>query len=771
MSTTRRKLFSLFACVVIALSNAAIVEAEGTPNYEQWAGIAERAEEAIQTARASDEAFEELRVQIANWRQTFLTAQEANKERLDTLRSQIKALGPPPIEGEANEEDEILQRRQELNTQLSRLQAPIIKAEEAYIRADGMIGEIDAIIRERQTSLLFQLGPTPLNLLNWPKGFDELVGSFNGLIIEVQSGWSNPAQKKSLRDRLPPILGLLVVGVVLIARGRSWVKRLGQELRLNHALNGFLWSFLISTGQLILPMAGILAITWAASYSDIGGPRTVVLLEGLPIWAGILIVGQWLAGLIFSEDQHDAIYKMGTEANNRARLLIFGLSMVLVLRGITEAIGSRDMYSVEARVVIGFPIVLLGGLLLLRLSQSLSAYWHSRAEADETTAVGRLLPFIAKGLMLSSALAPLLAVIGYEAASSALIYPAIQSLGPIGLVIVLQHLCSETYVALTKEENDQESLSTVLFNYLLVLAAAPLLALIWGARAADLSELWTRFQEGFTLGEARISPTDFISFVLVFIVGFTLTRVLQGTLKNTFLPRTRIDKGGQNAIVSGVGYVGVFIAAIIAISSAGIDLSSLAIVAGALSVGIGFGLQNIVSNFVSGIILLIERPISHGDWIEVGGKHGYVRDISVRSTRVETFDRTDLIIPNSDLVSGQVTNWTRGNLRGRAILSVGVAYGTDTRKVGEILLEIAKAHPKVAIDPEPSVYFQGFGASSLDFEIRAVLTDVNYILNVKSDINHEIAERFAEEGIEIPFNQSEITIRNLDEWLKRENNE
>lgn len=762
-----RMLKQWVAAFFVALLIPSFVFAQETQqvDYDAWALVAQRAETAIEAQRASNAAFEDLRAQIVEWRQNFLDAQQVNSARVETLQSQLTALGPAPAEG-TNEAEDIAQRRAELQDQLTRLTAPIVTAEEAFNRADGMIGEIDRLIRERQTTQLFELGPTPLNPASWGQAWDELRRSVIGLSSEIAGSWDNPTQQKTLTDRAPAILVLLIFAVAALGPIRPWVRRLRNWVRRGKSDHSFLWQFTFSLLHLALPLMGVFALAIAINYSNVGGSRTLVIANGLLEWFGLIIVGQWLAHLIFADDDADGIYHLGGDRNRQARALILTLTVLIALDGMISAIAALDFYPDAARAVISFPILGLASVSLFRLAQLLTTYW--REGDDEGNHANRLLPFLGRAMSLAALVAPVLAAIGYLSAAEALVYPVIRSLGPIGLIIVFQTLVARVYVAVTRNPDGTDDLVPVLFGYLLILGVLPVLALIWGARAADLTEFWTTVQQGVQIGETQISPTDFMGFVLIFVIGFMLTRVLQGTLRTTVLPKTRIDAGGQNAIVSGVGYVGIFLAAVVAISAAGIDLSSIALVAGALSVGIGFGLQNIVSNFVSGIILLIERPISQGDWIEVGGKHGYVRDISVRSTRVETFDRTDLIIPNSDLVSGQVVNWTRGNVRGRVVVPVGVAYGTDTKRVAEILQEIAEAHPRTADNPKPAVYFQGFGASSLDFEIRAVLTDVNWILNIKSDINHEIARRFAEEGIEIPFNQSEITIKNLEDWLEKE---
>jgi small-conductance mechanosensitive channel len=230
-------------------------------------------------------------------------------------------------------------------------------------------------------------------------------------------------------------------------------------------------------------------------------------------------------------------------------------------------------------------------------------------------------------------------------------------------------------------------------------------------------------------------------------------KILRVKLQDNILSHVEIDDGIKHSLASGFGFVGVVISLVLAIMVMGGDLSSLALVAGALSVGIGFGLQNIVNNFMSGIILLFERPIKVGDWVKIDGEEGTIKQINIRSTEIETFSRSSVIIPNATLLSNSVTNMTHGNNWMRFSLKVGVAYGSDVEKVKKILLECANANRRVLKKPEPYVLFQDFGASSLDFELRGYSSNIWDGWSIPSELRFEINRRFNEEGIEIPFNQ------------------
>ena len=271
---------------------------------------------------------------------------------------------------------------------------------------------------------------------------------------------------------------------------------------------------------------------------------------------------------------------------------------------------------------------------------------------------------------------------------------------------------------------------------------------------------------GFTIGEFRIVPSKILLSLFVFALIVISIGWVKRQLEYNWLPKTSMERGGREAMVTITGYVMFTLAALVALSVAGFDFSNIAIIFGALSVGIGFGLQNIVNNFVSGLILLFERPVRKGDWVQVGTTEGYVKDIRIRSTRIITFDRSDVIVPNSELISNQVTNYMLDNIRGRAIVRVGVAYGSDTEKVRYILSQVAEENELVVKDgtsPRPLVLFRGFGDSSLDFELRVHLYDVDRRLSTISNLNFAIDKAFRDEGIEIPFPQRDLHVRTMPE--------
>ncbi|MCG6902772.1 MAG: DUF3772 domain-containing protein, partial [Rhodobacter sp.] len=738
-------------------------EVVDTINYTDWQSVAERAEASVAAGLASDKAFESLRSEVVVWRERFLRGQDANAQRIRTLRAQLVALGPPPAEGET-EAEEVANRRRELNASLAEALAPVKTAEEAFSRAEGLVREIDGIIRARQTDALLKLAPSPLNPALWPDAVRELVATLKSIGNEVVLSWRSDAKRIALRDGLPKTLLFLVVAVVLLARGRFLMEKLTWlVLDISKGSTRALAGFATSLGQIIVPVLGIYLLVEALQSTGMLGLRGLLVTDWLPLFGLLTFGARWLGLRLFPKRNDVArLFDPTPEQSRTIRLSALLLGILVAAGVLITTVSDYDSYTSGSSVVLIFPIAALVALVLTRVGRVLRLI--SRTMQDRETPVhgARGVGLVGRAVMIVALAGLVLSAIGYINAGLFLLFPTTFTLGLLGILLLLNELIRDIYAFATRKSYEQARAALVptLFSIPLILAALPVFALIWGARVADLTELLAKFREGFTFGDTRISPGSFLTFAIVFAALYGATRLVQGALKNSVLPKTKMDIGGQTAIVSGIGYVGIFLAALIAINSAGLDLSSLAIVAGALSVGIGFGLQNIVQNFVSGIILLIERPVAEGDWIEVGGHVGTVRKISVRSTLIETFDRTDVIVPNGDFIAGAVTNWTRTNLIGRIKVPVGVAYGTNTRRVEEILREIANEHPLVTITPEPGIDFLGFGADSLDFQIRAVLSDVNFSVAVRTEMNHRIAERFAEEGIEIPFAQRDIWLRN-----------
>lgn len=720
-------------------------------DYAAWEAMAVRAENALQDPSRTSDDLDRLRAQLVDWRGALLGAQSANSTRIATLRTQIAALGAAPADG-GIESDDIANRRAELTDQLVRLQAPGIAADEAYRRADGLIREIDRVQRDRQADQLLQLWPMPVNPANWPSAVRVLSGTALAVGRETAALWQTPDARVVLGDRLPVVLALLVLSIAIMWRGRPWIDRLTYKLQNRASVRGQrIWAFAASLGQIVVPQFGVMLLSIGLLLTGMFGATGQAAIGSLPRIGLCLYCAIWLGGRMFPVGPRaEAAFPILADQRNEGRFLAKAFGLVLGLETLRNVLDVPQQVSEAASAVLAFPFILVAGILLVRSGQFMARQLGADPTPDDGRSYSnRLIVVLSRGAIVVGIAGPVLGAIGYVSAASALVFPAVLSLGLIGLLSVLQRLVADIHAMIMRREDqtDADALVPVLIGFGLTLATIPVFALIWGARIADLTELWNRFREGFQLGDARISPTDFLFFAVVFGLGYTLTRMFQGALKSTILPRTGLDQGAQNATVSGVGYVGIFLAALIAINSAGIDLSGLAIVAGALSVGIGFGLQNIVSNFVSGIILLIERPVSEGDWIEVGTTSGIVKSISVRSTRIQTFDRSDVIVPNSDLIAGRVTNWTRFNRSGRLIVPVAVPFTTNSRRVEVILREIAESQPLAVLNPAPIIALTGFGSETMNFEIRVILRDVYFQVQVRSEINHQIAERFAAEGI------------------------
>ncbi len=264
-------------------------------------------------------------------------------------------------------------------------------------------------------------------------------------------------------------------------------------------------------------------------------------------------------------------------------------------------------------------------------------------------------------------------------------------------------------------------------------------------------------QDLFNIGDQAVSLLSLLVFLLIVMASWITSRYFRKLFKRRL--SSRFEGGTGHTLKRLIHYAILTVGFLIAVDFIGIDLTNLAVVAGFLSVGIGFGLRNIASNFISGIILMIERPISVGDFITVDDFLGTVQTIGLRATVFQTVDNQSIVIPNSTFLEQNVINWTRGEDEIRLRFSVGVAYGSDIEKVKSVLLEAAGKHEAVLENPPPEVVFQEFGNSSLDFELRVWISHANDRVPVRDELNTLINNFFLENDLEIPFPQRDLHLR------------
>lgn len=772
MSVWKSVVFLLFLlCLPLGPT---LAETRDNPQSPQWNENIERAKRLLERQEGNIKELIEVRQQLVDQRDEAMAIVASGSVPLRTLKAQLDALGPAPSDT-TTESEQLAERRKELQKEISQANEPLLKAEEVVRQSGVLIKELDSVIRQRTTTALLVRDPSPLIPTGWKAAATELADALRQEKNTLQTALKDPHTGAVLKSRMPLSIFLFVMGTITITFGRRLVLRRLTRLYANSQQDKLLNWPAISINCAHLGLPGISAAFFLGSFYLLH-PDFHLLKESisfLPLVAVVFIVGHWLGHALFSPQNRDFRTIQFDDSQAAAgywNLVLLGLCLSLLIA--LQILEAGYQFSKASRAVLTLPVILLGGALLWRFAGVLSQARRNLADTSadavtESTIEGSFLLFFSQILKGAALLSVFFIILGFTTLAREIMAPMIVTVGLLGLTFFLFRtataLLTPLFSRAPETPDSSPTLLPIIVTFFIIILTLPLLALTWGMRWTTLVDIWWSLNEGIKIGETRISLDIILLLAIVFTLGVGITRWLQKIFRIAVLPRTKLDIGGQNALVTGIGYTGITISVLIAISSAGLDLSNLAILAGALSVGIGFGLQTIASNFVSGIILLIERPIKEGDWIDVSGFSGYVRKISVRSTRIETFDSHDVIIPNADLVAGVVKNMTLSSMTGRIIVPVGVAYGTDPEDVKRILLEIAANHQMVLQYPQPTVLFMGLGASSIDFELRCFVRDVNSMLSVRSDMYFIIYKALGEAGIEIPFPQRVVTMKKEDD--------
>ncbi|MFG1479939.1 DUF3772 domain-containing protein [Xanthobacter sp. V4C-4] len=720
--------------------------------------------------------LDDLRGRLDPVRRDLQQLAEEIGPRLADARARLKSIPAKPGDGAPPEDPAVTADRERLQKVVAELDAVLVPVRTLADRGTQATDRISARRRAMFTSQLFERSDSILDPSLWTAAVAAIGAEAHSTQLLV-SDWSSYAARQQQPLALTGILAGTFLVVTLVVIGGRWVR---ARLRTPPPPDGTTFGRLRSAREAlkvllleatVAPLATILGVALIDTFSLVP-PRAEDLVHGIALAVIIKAIGTGAARAMLAPGEP---WRRMPPISDRAAMITFRYFSwavwTLAIASVLNALHRVLFVPLGLTVVTSAVMALLIAVFIARFLLHLASSEEEDENAPPTEAKAgqphpiegrhwvRFLVWLVVALLIGAL------VTGYVGFAAFVAARVVVASAILGILYVLYGLIDAFFgIGLAADTPRARHLSktlglkptnleligviiAALLKVLLFVVAAFLIVGSWGASSADVMDTVERVTFGVRIGSITITLSSVLYAVIFLLVGVAIARGLQRWIATALLPRTGLEPSLQSSISTIVGYVGVIIAVVASMSELGLNLENLALVAGALSVGIGFGLQAIVSNFVSGLILLAERPIRVGDTINVKGEEGYVRRISVRSTEIETFDRASVIVPNTDLITGMVKNWTHANTTGRVIVSVNVAYDADPEKVRDILVGCACIHPQVLQSPPPRVFLTKFVEGGMVFELRCVVANVDYSLTVKSDLHFQLLARFREAGI------------------------
>ncbi|MEJ5083012.1 MULTISPECIES: mechanosensitive ion channel family protein [unclassified Ochrobactrum] len=740
----------------------------------------------LQKSVTNDESLANFKLQLDGLSKKLLDAGVAFRPRLTEINTRLEQLGAAPSGDQAAEPTIVAEERARLVAEKAEINAVIGETEDASLAVNQMSAKIGNMRRDLFAQTLSQRVNLDLTL-----GSEVTAAAGNQMVSlwSIVKSWWRFVSTFKLNSFLAAAFFAVIAALVIQLGARRVLGSLYERDITNEApsylsrLSVAFWSTAIPSGA----VAVFLATTYfCLDYFNVLRPDIGTLLQSLFIVLGIVFFISRLAFACISP--YTPAWRLVPIAPRPGRALVWLITGMALINGLDSFFSKVNQVlssplsltmakSLLSTVVIGVLILIIAlvkpiernvgeairpwpkafrvFLILLGLIPIVTACFGfiglARFMAQQIVVTGAFLVTMYLGFLTGRA-------ISEEQAFAS---------SPIGRVMRDRFHFDEAKL-------DQLGLVVgILINLAVALVGIPLVLMQFGFQWVELKNTFYHLMTGFQVGSISISLMGILTGVGLFIIVYLMTHWFQNWLDSKVLARGRVDSGVRNSIRTVIGYVGLVLAGLVAVSAAGFNLSSLALIAGGLSLGIGFGLQNIVQNFVSGLILLAERPFKVGDWVEAGTVSGIVKKISVRATEVETFQKQSIVVPNSTLINGNVGNWTLRNKLGRIDINVQAAYTDEPRRVHGLLLEIIRGHPSILKNPEPFVALQSMTDSLLVFDAYAHVADITSTGGIKNELRFQIVERFHAEGIQLASSSTDLVlgvpeIEKLSDLMNRE---